>query len=134
MATYRFGNGRNITRKYAFKFNFRGFIFSQDFQPNSGNDPTRWEILSVNTGATVKFRSMSGDTLSCYTLPVGGYFGISSELYDPITGNISIPLFYTLKGNVGSGRFELELIKSISLHDYITCFLGFPINSNTLSI
>ena len=114
MATYRFGNGRDITRKYTFKFNFRAILFSSDFKPGFGNDPTVWQILTVNTGASATFRAISGDDVFCRTLNRGGHF--PTDLRNPITGTASIPLYFSIKQG-GDQQFYVEDITYIDVND-----------------
>ena len=111
MATYRFGNGRSISRKYAFKFNVKATLFSSTF--TLGEDRNTWELFTFSVGADVIFRSQSGDEFRCYSPSItGSQIGENSGpaifFYDAVLGKYYIPLLVKLKGDIGSIKFYLE--------------------------
>ena len=70
MATYRFGNGRDIARKYAFKFNLKATLTSETF--SLGGDTKKWELFVFQVGADVIFTSQSEDDFRCFTPAITG--------------------------------------------------------------
>lgn len=134
MATYRFGNGRNVSKKYAFKFDIIGYLFSRTWNPLSEPKPTVWNGFSLIAGAEAKFRGQTNDlmTVSVFNIvkptlganidPVPGGesikrlgFGNTLTLYNPDTNTYSIQLhckFSSLKA-----KFDLEIADGIDVND-----------------
>ena len=134
MATYRFGNGRNVSKKYAFKFELIGYLFSRTWNPLSQPKPTVWNGFSLITGAEAKFRGQTNDlmTVSVFNIvkptlganiePIPGGesikrlgFGDTLTLYNPDTNTYSIQLhckFSSLKA-----KFDLEIADGIDIND-----------------
>ena len=107
MATFRFGNGRSIARKYAFKFNVKATLYSSTF--SLGGDTKEWQRFVFEVGADVTFRSLNGDNFRGFT-PARSEAGGATEFYDSASGKYYIPFSYTGKGLQGTNKFYLEEI------------------------
>lgn len=113
MATFRFGNGRSIARKYAFKFNLKATLISSQF--DVGFDTKQWELFTFSVGADVTFLSLNGDNYRGFTPAItngepGQNSGPAVNFYDSTLGKYYIPFIYTGKGLVGTNKFYLEEI------------------------
>ena len=124
MATFRFGNGRSIARKYAFKFNVKATLFSSTF--TLGEDTNTWERFAFSVGAEVKFESLSGDNFRCFTPAItngqpGENSGPANLFYDAkqVTQDIkdNINSFFTFKQKYYDMQKDLfKLDKYMVLH------------------
>ena len=111
MATYRFGNGRSIARKYAFKFNVKATLFSSPF--SLGQDTNTWQLFTFSVGAEVIFVSLNADNFRGFTPSItngqlGENSGPANFFYDANLGKYFIPFIYTVKGLEGTNKFYLE--------------------------
>jgi hypothetical protein len=111
MATFRFGNGRSIARKYAFKFNLKATLYSSPF--SLGEDTNTWQLFTFSVGAEVKFVSLSGDDFRGLTPAItnsqlGENSGPANFFYDASLGKYFIPFIYTVIGAEGTSKFYLE--------------------------
>jgi PKD repeat protein len=107
MATFRFGNGRSIARKYAFKFNLKATLYSSSF--DVGFDTKEWQVFTFEVGAEVIFTSLNGDNFNGYT-PARSANAGADKYYDSTIGKYYIPFSYTVKGAQGTSKFYLEEI------------------------
>ena len=97
MATFRFGNGRSIARKYAFKFNLKATLISSQF--DVGFDTKQWELFTFSVGADVTFLSLNGDNYRGFTPAItngepGQNSGPAVNFYDSTLGKYYIPFIY----------------------------------------
>lgn len=134
MATYRFGNGRNVSKKYAFKFNIIGYLFSDTWNPLSQSPKKVWNGFSLLTGAEAKFRGQTNDlmTVSVFNIAKPSFAaninptpggesikrlgsGNTLTLFNPDTNNFSVQLHCVFRSL--RAKFDLELADGIDAND-----------------
>ena len=127
MATFRFGNGRNVSKKYAFKFNLIGELISDLWNPLvSGSEPTVWNGFRLSTGAVATFVGQTGDEFFVSILDIdrpsdlsrfrlSGGTALNFTLLNPQTGNYSVYLYCRYRSL--DARFDLEIADKIDKND-----------------
>jgi hypothetical protein len=125
MATYRFGNGRNVSKKYAFKFEVIGELISDFWNPLVSQPPKVWNGFALKSGASARFVGQTEDemTVSVFNIEKpenASRFRFSfnpdvTSLYNPQTNTYSVQLW--CRSKFLDARFDIELADGIDVND-----------------